>query len=159
MTRARCLSLITQGACLLGLMGMIILLSVHALQWADQRQQKRLIQPYQREEQIRDDIAREELRLALKWHVMAVRSDAASRPDDELAKAIVDYAVAGKTFWRTHKKDPTSQLADLREAMDGLRPLQTPRIACPQHRISTDPQACDAYFKAIKSLFPGGLDG
>jgi hypothetical protein len=142
--------------CILGIVGFAVMLLMSALAKADREQVRRLRDPYVLKEQAQDDVAYIRLRDSARRHLAAVRTDARERPDEDLAHDIAVYAGIGKPFWREKGRDPIPALADLREAMDDLRPLAARRISCPVKESKPSPQ-CEAYMTALSHMFGRNL--
>lgn len=110
--------------------------------------------PYLARAQHDDDIAWLLLRDSARRHLAAVRSGSKDRPDNQLGHDIAVYAGASKAFFRKDHIDPMPRLAALRQAMDGLRPLDAKRIECSSNDLaSSRVKQCTAYFDAIADLF------
>lgn len=135
--------------CLAGIVGMMVLIGHGILKHVRQD----LVTTEAVREQHRDDVAWMLLRDAARRHLAAVRSGSSEVPDRDLDSALIEYAWAGKHFFRKGDRDPTPGLADLRTAADGLRPLDAPRIMCAGMRTDGTPAACTAYFDAMVGLF------
>lgn len=150
------LRMILSALCVAGIMGFAIMLLMSAWAKADREQVKRLREPYVLKEQAQDDVAYMWLRDSARRHLAAVRTDARDRPDEDLAHDIAVYAGIGKPFWRQSGRDPIPALADLREAMDDLRPLAAERISCPVRESKPRPE-CEAYMTALSRMFGRSL--
>lgn len=135
--------------CLAGILGMMVLIGHGILEHVRQE----TVTAEAVREQHRDDVAWMLLRDTARRHLAAVRSGSSEVPDRDLDSALIDYAWAGKHFFRRGDRDPTPGLADLRTAADGLRPLDAPRITCSGMRTEGTPAACTAYFDAMVGLF------
>lgn len=111
---------------------------------------------------VQEDVRQEQAALLFRdsamRHLAAVRTGAAARPDDDLTHDIVVLAGTNQPTFRDRADvdDLMPRLAALREAIDGLRPLDAPRVDCPIRVAKEDPR-CTAYFRAMSALIDGGL--
>jgi len=116
-----------------------------------------ILKPYQAKEQQDQNIAFMALQESARRHLTAVRTDAKDRPDSDLAHDIAVYAGTSKSFFRKDQPDETPKLADLRVAMDNLRPLDGNRVSCPPKIRSETDKRCRAYFEALEKVFGPNL--
>ena len=94
-----------------------------------------------------------ELRASVENHMRAVRSGTKNRPNKELGQALVYMAHAQGSMFEDpdYGTSTMKALADMRTAMDDLRPLDGPVINC-THGQDRTPE-CRAYFAAVANLY------
>jgi hypothetical protein len=151
--RRTALSVVLRTICWIGLIGMGCLILYGLAGYVGHRRADVVVARYAADEQRKDDLTWMLMRDVARRHLSAVRTGAVKVPDDELGDAMVVYAGYGKRFWRKPEYDPTDRLAAVKVAADRLRPLEGPRISCPETLPSKIEPRCAAYFDAMVALF------
>lgn len=144
---------VLQVVCWLGLMGIFCLVVAGVAGYIGGMRADVTVARYAAEEQHKDDVTWMLMRDVARRHLSAVRTGASQVPDEELGDAMVVYSGYGKRFWRKPEYDPTDKLAAVKMAADKLRPLDGPRISCPETLSSKIAPKCGAYFDAMVALF------